>query len=82
MSVYTDLLKLGLSDASASSLAEVVARPHPLTDALFSQRLAELETRLVRHSTTVMLSMTGIFAVFVALMTAILAWLVTLPRVA
>jgi hypothetical protein len=76
MSVYTDLVKLGVTEDTARALAEVVARPQPVTTDYLDKRLAELEARLLRHTTTVLLGVTGIFAFFVVASSAWLGWLI------
>ena len=74
MSVYTDLVRIGLADESATAIAEAVQRSTGLvTVEVLDARLAQLETRLVRTIHTSMIAMTGIFAAFVAAM----AWVVS-----
>jgi hypothetical protein len=75
VSVYTDLVKIGISDESAGVIAEAVSRPDPVTADYLDKRLAELEAHLLRHINTVLLGMTALFAFFVSVMTAVLALL-------
>lgn len=73
MSVYTDLLKLGLNDESAAQLAEAAARPAPLTSDHLDKRLAELEARLLRTIIGTLLGMTALFSGIVGLTTWLLS---------
>jgi hypothetical protein len=81
MSVYTELVKIGLTDSVATEIAEAVRKSEQIVtveilDARLSvnvahldQRLAEMETRMVRTILTSMIALTGIYAFFVAVMT-------------
>ena len=71
MSVYTDLLKIGLDDSTASEVADAVRLTRQ--DLVTKRDLAEFEARLMRTIMTTMISMTGIFAAFVGVMTALIA---------
>jgi len=65
MSVYTELLRVGLNDEAARQLAEV-ATDGVVTKTHLDLRLAELEARLAWKIgglvVTAMLGMTGLFA--------------------
>ncbi len=67
MSIYTELLRLGMADDAARQVAEV-AHEGTVTKQYLDQRLAQLESRLTRTILTTMIAMTGIFAVFVGAM--------------
>lgn len=81
MSVYTELVRIGLAEESAQAITEAVERSHAVVttkglDVWFAHvdtRLAHLETRLTRTIITTMLWMTGIFAFYVA----VLAWVIS-----
>ncbi|MGH2436790.1 MAG: hypothetical protein ACRDFA_07335, partial [bacterium] len=74
--IYTDLLKIGLTDDSAREIAEAVQRHAGLvTVSDLDVRLAKLETALTRIILSTMIAMTGTFAVFVAGM----AWVIDRP---
>ena len=81
MSVYTELIRIGVHEDAARDIDEAVQRSTAVvtTDVLDARvagldaRLAALEVRLVRTIHTSMIAMTGIFAAFVAAM----AWVVS-----
>lgn len=81
MSVYTELVKIGLQDDAANEIAEAVRRSAGVvTVEVLDLRIADLDTRLAQFEAsltrtilTTMIAMTGIFAVFVGAM----AWVVS-----
>lgn len=81
MSVYTELLRVGVQDAIAHEIADAVHRTATVVTidvldariAHMDARIAHMEARLVRTIHTSLIAMTGIFAGFVAAM----AWVVS-----
>jgi hypothetical protein len=80
MSVYTELVKIGLSDDAATEVADAVHRTEGLVTvhdldlriAKLEQELGKLEVALTRSMITTMIALTGIYAFFVAMMTWVL----------
>ena len=91
MSVYTEMVRVGVKDGEAQEIAEAVRRAAGVvtvdTLGAFEARsdarlarvetlIAQLETRVMRSINTTLIGMTAIFAVFVGVMTAVIAWMV------
>ena len=80
MSVYTELIRVGIQEDTAREIDAAVYRSNAIVTtevldvriAQLDKRIADMETRLVRTIHFSMIAMTGIFAGFVAAM----AWVV------
>ena len=69
MSVYTELIRVGVHEETAREIdAAIYKSQRVVTVEILDERLAQLETRLVRTTMTTMIALTGVYAVFVAAM--------------